>query len=229
MVVGAVVVAAGNGTRMNNSLRKPYIELKGTPILQHTLQKFLVVDEIQEIVLVVHEEEMERTHSLLRLLGTNKIRLQIGGKERHHSVLAGLSNLSDQVTHVLIHDGARPFVSKELIQRLIAEVRHKDAVIPAIPVKDTIKVVQNGRITNTPDRQGLWAAQTPQAFSLALLQEAYRKLEVESLRVTDDASILEQAGYTVYTIEGEGTNIKITSPEDLLYGEAILRWMEEKA
>lgn len=229
MNVGVVIVAAGNGTRMRSSVRKPYIELKGIPILQYTLRTFIDLDEVQEIVLVVHEEEVERTRSLVNVFDSNKIRIQIGGQERHHSVMAGLSAMSEYVTHVLIHDGARPFVSKDLIKRLIAELKDKDAVIPAVPVKDTIKVVQNDRITHTPERQGLWAAQTPQAFSLVLLQEAYRKINLETMRVTDDASLLEQLGHTVYIITGEGTNIKITSPEDLIYGEAILRWMEEKA
>jgi len=229
MSVGLVVVAAGNGTRMGSSVRKPYLYIGDMPILILTLNKFLSISSITEIVLVVHPTEIERTHRLLEEYKMTKIRLAIGGEERQDSVVAGVAALSDHVEYVLIHDGARPFVSPSLIERILNEVKQKGAVIPAVPVKDTIKVVNElGEISYTPDRRSLWAAQTPQAFSLSILRTALQQAREKGMRGTDDASILEMLGYPVYITKGEWTNMKITTPEDLLLGEAILRMMEGK-
>jgi 2-C-methyl-D-erythritol 4-phosphate cytidylyltransferase len=227
MSVGLVVVAAGNGTRMGSPIRKPYLYIGEMPILILTLQKFLSISSITEMVLVVHPTEIERTHRLLEEYKMTKIRLAIGGEERQDSVVAGVAALSDHVEYVLIHDGARPFVSPSLIERILIEVKQKGAVIPAVPVKDTIKVVNElGEISYTPDRRSLWAAQTPQAFSLSTLRTALQQAREKGMRGTDDASILEMLGYPVYITIGEWTNMKITTPEDLLLGEAILRMME---
>jgi len=229
MSVGLVVVAAGNGTRMGSPIRKPYLYIGEMPILILTLQKFLSISSITEMVLVVHPTEIERTHRLLEEYKMTKIRLAIGGEERQDSVVAGVAALSDHVEYVLIHDGARPFVSPSLIERILIEVKQKGAVIPAVPVKDTIKVVNElGEISYTPDRRSLWAAQTPQAFSLSILRTALQQAREKGMRGTDDASILEMLGYPVYITKGEWTNMKITTPEDLLLGEAILRMMEGK-
>lgn len=228
MGVGLVIVAAGNGTRMGGSVRKPYLEIGGTPIVIKTLQQFLQVPEIIEVVLVVHSEESERTKQLLQDYHMHHIRIVSGGVERQHSVINGVRALSTAIESVLIHDAARPFVSVELIHTIIQEVQQRKAVIPAIPVKDTIKMVrETGVIAHTPNRKGLWAAQTPQAFSLALLLHAFTEAEAKGIEGTDDASILEALGHEVYVAMGERTNIKITTPEDILFGEAIVRWMEE--
>lgn len=229
MGVGLVIVAAGNGTRMGGNVRKPYLQLGDDPILILTLKKFLSVTTIDEFVLVVHSDEVQRTEQLLASYHISNVQIVHGGRERQDSVQSGLNALSNKIDYALIHDGARPFVSSELILRLIDEVKNKKAVIPAIPVKDTIKLVEaTGVIVSTPDRKGLWAAQTPQAFSLPLIKRAIEEAEQKGIRGTDDASVLESLGYSVHIEEGEGTNIKITTPEDLLFGEVILRLMEEK-
>ncbi len=227
MRVGLVIVAAGNGTRMGKPVRKPYLQIGDLPILILTLQQFRGIPDINETVLVVHNDEVVRTEQLLLEYGLTYVHVRPGGQERQDSVQIGINALSDDIDHVLIHDGARPFISKVLIHKIIYAVKHKEAVIPAIPVKDTIKVVQvSGVISNTPDRKGLWAAQTPQAFSLALFRRALDEAQQKGIRGTDDASVLEILGYDVHVVEGEGTNIKITTPEDLLYGEVILRSLE---
>lgn len=229
MGVGVIVVAAGNGTRMGSSVRKPYLQLGENPILILTLKNFYNHADIKEMVLVVHQDEMERTRQLLQSHQLADITIVSGGRERQASVRAGVNALSQRVDHVMIHDGARPFVSQQLITRIIDTVKETGAVIPAIPVKDTIKVVNaTGVIANTPDRKGLWAAQTPQAFSLALLRRALDEAERRGIQGTDDASLLEELEHSVHVIEGEGINIKITTPEDLLYGEVILRSLEGK-
>ncbi len=229
MGIGLVIVAAGNGSRMGGTVRKPYLELGGTPILIKTIQQFIHVPDIIESVLVVHSEEIERTSQLLQKYSIRNITVVVGGKERQDSVIAGVHALSSTIDTVLIHDGARPFVSKKLIDTIIQEVQQRKAVIPAIPVKDTIKIVQdNGVIERTPDRKGLWAAQTPQAFSRSYLLRAFAEADTKGITATDDASILEALGYEVYVTTGESTNIKITTQEDLVFGEAIVQWMEEK-
>lgn len=228
MGIGVVIVAAGNGTRMGGTVRKLYLKISGVPILVRTIQQFIDIGNVAEIVLVVHSDEAERTKQLLQENGMDQIKVVFGGVERQDSVYAGVQALSDAIDTVLIHDGARPFVRASLIRTLIEESEHKQAIIPAIPVKDTIKVVQQDKvITSTPDRRGLWAAQTPQAFSLALIRSALQEALARGWRGTDDASLLEAIGHPVHVIEGETTNIKITTPEDLLFGEALVRWMEE--
>jgi 2-C-methyl-D-erythritol 4-phosphate cytidylyltransferase len=229
MGIGLVVVAAGSGTRMGGKVKKPYLELGGIPILARTLQVFTEINSITEKVVVVHKDEVNRTEALLKDYKIEGIRLVIGGKERQDSVFEGLKALSSRVEHVLIHDGARPFVSERLIRTIIDHVKAKDAVIPGIPVKDTIKMLDaSGVVSHTPDRKSLWAVQTPQAFRMSILLDCYERIKDGMIQVTDDASLLEISGVPVYIVEGEQMNIKITTPDDLFLGEAMLRLLEER-
>jgi 2-C-methyl-D-erythritol 4-phosphate cytidylyltransferase len=179
--------------------------------------------------LVVHRDEFDATQQLLQRYEITEYQIVTGGKERQDSVLHGLEALSEAIEYVLIHDAARPFISSDLIECVIHGAREHDAVIPAIPVKDTIKVVETtGVVRYTPDRKSLWAVQTPQAFRLATLKYAIAECEKMGYVGTDDASLLEKIGLPVYIVNGEETNIKITTPNDLIFGEVILRILEER-
>lgn len=229
MSTGLIIVAAGNGTRMGTSIRKPYLQIGETPILILTIRQFYSIPQIKEIVLVVHQDEIANTEQLLFAHQLSNIHVVAGGAERQSSVQIGVHCLSKEVEYVLIHDGARPFVSRALIEQLIQETQQKKAVIPAVPVKDTIKVVKDsGIISATPDRKGLWAAQTPQAFSLTLFKEAMQYAEKKAFNGTDDASLVEYMNAAVHIIPGEETNIKITTPDDLLFAERIHRMKGEE-
>ncbi|MBE3553622.1 MAG: 2-C-methyl-D-erythritol 4-phosphate cytidylyltransferase [Thermicanus sp.] len=224
---GLVVVAAGNSRRMGERVRKPYLPLGSHPLLIHTLQAFQKTQELTKKVLVVHPEEWERTEKLLMKYGINDYELIVGGELRQESVQRGLSLLGNGVEYVLIHDGARPFVSPSLLRRILNEVWLRGAVIPVIPVLDTVKKVDaEGKVIHSVGREFLRAAQTPQAFSLPLLKEVMEKATKMGEIYTDEASMMESVGVPVYTVEGEKTNFKITTPEDLLIAEAwvIGRW-----
>lgn len=223
---GLVVVAAGNGLRMGQSTRKPYLPIGDKPLLVHTLFAFQKIGEISSRVLVVHPEEVERTREILREYQIEGYLLTTGGQLRQESVGAGIERLKGLVDYVLIHDGARPFVSEALIRRVMDAVVKRKAVIPALPVPDTIKRVnREGRILETIDRDHLRAAQTPQAFDLSLLEEVKRKADGLGIEFTDEAAMLEHWGIPVYTVEGDRLNFKITTPIDLMLAEGLIaRW-----
>lgn len=226
MKIGVVIAAAGSGKRMGGTVKKQFLCLKGKPVLLHTVDLFTGLEEVQEIVIVTGAEDMEQTQSLLKPYPS--IRVVPGGKERQDSVFAGLQALSDS-EYVLIHDGARPFVSRSAIQRLVNTVKVRKAAILAVPVKDTIKQVNDqGMVINTPPRESLWAVQTPQAFHLPLIMDAYAQAYEHGFYGTDDASLVERFGGEVSIAMGEYTNIKITTPEDLWMGEMILSKKAEK-
>ncbi|WP_052330172.1 2-C-methyl-D-erythritol 4-phosphate cytidylyltransferase [Thermicanus aegyptius] len=223
---GLVVVAAGNSRRMGEGIRKPYLPLGPHPLLIHTLRAFQETQELTKKVLVIHPEERERTEKLLLKYGIDDYELAVGGELRQESVQRGLSLLGDGVEYVLIHDGARPFVSPSLLRRILNQVWLRGAVIPVIPVLDTVKKVDaEGRVIHSVDRELLRAAQTPQAFSLPLLKEVMEKVAKTGEIYTDEASMMESMGIPVYTVEGEKINFKITTPEDLLVAEA---WVKER-
>jgi len=219
----AIIPAAGHGTRMNLDHPKQYHLLAGTPILIHTVRAFLRNAHIGPIVVVVPAVWQERTRDLLDEYGlTLGVTITAGGERRQDSVLAGLIILSESIDIVLVHDGARPLVSDDLISRCyLGAIRH-GAVIAAIPVKDTLKRCSPAfTVTSTIDRENLWQAQTPQAAGLQLLKQAYALAGGRD--VTDEASLLELAGIPVIVVEGSETNIKITRPEDLVVAEKIMK------
>lgn len=226
----ALVVAAGKGRRMGGSISKQYLELAGKPILVHTLLAFERSSLIDEVLLVVGAEDLDRCQTFIDRYELSKLRQIIaGGRERQHSVRLGLQTLADSsesTEFVLIHDGVRPFVDDELLERIMhaLTVGQRAALVAAIPVKDTIKTVEPTECTigQTLDRERLWAIQTPQAFRMSLIMEAHLQAEREQYLGTDDAVLAERAGEPVYIVPGDDLNIKVTTPADLLLAEAIL-------
>ena len=217
---GAVIVAAGNASRMGG-IDKVMAELGGEPMILRTVRAFQECDPIKEIVIVTREDLLEPIAALT--VGMDKVKTVVsGGKSRQESVSKGLAALSDKVKLAAIQDGARPFASWQMIDRVVRAANTYSAAAPAIPVKDTIKVVNGGVVTNTPDRKTLMAVQTPQVFDLALLRGALKKAEDDGAEVTDDCSAVERMGMSVKIVEGDERNIKITTPMDLKIAALIL-------
>ena len=203
---------------------KQYHRLAGVPILVHTIRAFVAVPSIDCIIVVVPQDFIAETFQLLTKynLTSATITVTAGGRRRQDSVLAGMKCLTDATEVVLVHDGARPLVTPDLIQRCLEAAWQHGAAIAAIPVKDTLKRSQQGQtIAATVDRQGLWQAQTPQAARISLLKQAYAAFG--DREVTDEAALLELAGIAVTLIEGSETNIKITRPLDLILAEKIMQ------
>jgi 2-C-methyl-D-erythritol 4-phosphate cytidylyltransferase/2-C-methyl-D-erythritol 2,4-cyclodiphosphate synthase len=221
--VAVIIPAAGSGTRMGLGHPKQYHLLHDAPILIHALRAFVAVPLINRIVVVVPQDHLAETRQLLMeyMLACAAITVTAGGRRRQDSVLAGMQCLTDATEIVLVHDGARPLVSADLIQRCLEAAWEHGAAIAAIPVKDTLKRAHaDGTIACTVDRKELWQAQTPQAVRFSLLKQAYAMLGDRD--VTDEAALLEQAGIAVTLIEGSETNIKITRPDDLILAEKIM-------
>lgn len=216
--IGVIIPAAGHGKRMKSDVSKQYIEINGKPILAYTLEKFQECDLIDEIILVVGEEEVGYVEKYIKKrYGFSKIiHIVAGGKERQDSVYEGLKATDDTTDIVLIHDAARPLISLEAIEKIINETIKFQACIFGVKVKDTIKVVDDhGNVSMTPDRNKLYAIQTPQAFEKSIIIEAYKKGAKEGFRATDDSMLVERySNIKVKVIEGSYSNIKITTPED---------------
>lgn len=219
--VGAVIVAAGRGTRMGTAESKQYLLLQDKPIIVHTLEVFQKHEFISEIVLVTGEEDVQRCRQWVQTYKLDKVTAVIpGGAERQHSVRRGLNELT--TTWVMVHDGVRPFVQGSEIKACYERARTAGASVLAVPVKDTIKLVDSeGKVLSTPDRRSLWAIQTPQTFRLSDLLLAYEEAERDGFLGTDDASLAERSGISVSVVEGSYRNIKITTPEDLDFAEYI--------
>ncbi|MGE4213560.1 MAG: 2-C-methyl-D-erythritol 4-phosphate cytidylyltransferase [Anaerotignaceae bacterium] len=218
---GAVIVAAGSGKRMGGDVSKQFLCLGQKPIIVHTVGKFEKIKEIDEIVLVTSLAYIQYVKELKKEFGWKKVTVVEGGKERYNSVLKGIYALSENTQMVLIHDGVRPFVSEKNILDIVEKTQQTGSCILAVPVKDTIKVVDgNGIVMGTPDRGTLWSVQTPQGFKLELLKKAYQSID-DFETVTDDAMVMEKAGYSVAVVTGSYQNIKITTPEDLAIGMAM--------
>ncbi|MBW2649685.1 MAG: 2-C-methyl-D-erythritol 4-phosphate cytidylyltransferase [Deltaproteobacteria bacterium] len=222
----AIIVAGGSGRRMLDDLPKQYLSLDGIPILGRTLIKFEKASSVDRIVLVVPKDDMDYAKN--KIVGKYQIlkakHIQAGGETRQDSVRNGLEMVDDRDDVIVIHDGVRPFLSEELIDLSIREAVRNGAVIPVIPLKNTIKIVgEDGIIRDTPDRSDLRLAQTPQAFRREIILEAYRSAYREGFYGTDDASLVERMGVPVQTIPGLYDNIKITTPEDLDLGELLLK------
>lgn len=228
---GAIVLAGGKGRRMNSEIQKQYLMLAGKPLIVYSLEAF-EHSPADEIVLVTGAGERDYVcRNILVPGGFQKVSKVVeGGKERYHSVYAGLLALQG-CDYVLIHDSARPLVSREIICRAIQGAMDYQACVTAVPVKDTIKEAdETGTAIRTLDRDRLWQIQTPQAFDYSLIREAYDWLmEKESRQpgITDDAMVLESyGGGPVRLVEGSYTNLKVTTPEDMLVAEVLL---EEKS
>lgn len=225
-MICAVIVAGGSGSRMQAPEKKQYLHLAGLPILCHTLMAFDCVTDLDQICLVVPKEDLEKCKMdvLAPLSLVHDIQLVAGGRRRQESVLNGLNRLDGDSGIVMIHDGVRPFVRPELIERCLGGVRATGACIPAIPATDTLKQVDaNGVIVSTLARQAIRFAQTPQTFSIDLIRRAHHDAARKKLAVTDDASVAEHFGASVTVVPGDPDNIKITTPHDLIVARAIFK------
>ncbi len=217
---GAVIVAAGMASRMGG-IDKVMAPVCGEPMILRTVQAFQECDVISEIVVVTREDLVGPITDLCHGLGKLQAVI-VGGKTRQESVLAGLGALSEAVKLAAIHDGARPLISWQVIDRTVRAANSYGAAAPAIPVKDTVKVVTGGIVSQTPDRAGLKAVQTPQVFDVELLRAALQKATEDKAQITDDCSAVERLGMSVKIVEGEERNIKVTTPLDLEIAEAFL-------
>lgn len=221
---GAVIVAAGTASRMGG-IDKVMAILKGEPMIVHTVRTFQNCDAIREIVIVTREDLLRPIMTLCRQF--DKVRAVVaGGDSRPESVSNGLNALSERVKLAAIQDGARPLITWQVIDRVVRAANTYGAAAPAVPVKDTIKVVKGGVVAATPDRSKLQAVQTPQVFDLDLLRSALKKAQEDGAEITDDCSAVERLGMSVKIVEGDERNMKVTTPIDLKIAEALMEETE---
>ena len=222
----AIVLAAGQGKRMNSKIQKQFLMLKGKPVLYYSLAVFEESPEIDEIILVTGKECIEYCKKeIIEVYGFQKVKHIVpGGQERYDSVYAGLC-ACENCEYVFIHDGARPFVTEEIIVRTKEAVKKYGACIAGMPSKDTVKFAdENGLVESTPNRSRVWSIQTPQVFAYKLIRNAHEKARQYDMKeITDDSMLIEQyGGVKVRLVEGSYENLKITTPEDILVAEKIL-------
>jgi 2-C-methyl-D-erythritol 4-phosphate cytidylyltransferase len=226
MKADAVIVSAGKGVRFVEGKKKQFYSLAGKPILAHTLDKFETCPLIRSILLVVGQEDMDFClKEVIEKYKFQKIsQIVPGGKRRQESVKNGMDVLPKDTDIVVIHDGVRPFVSKAMIEDSIHSAVRYGAVVLAMPVKDTIKMSHpDGTVLKTLDRESLWQVQTPQTFQVNIIKEAYHRATEDGFIGTDDASLVERMGGKVHILPGSYTNIKITTPEDLLLANLFVK------
>lgn len=218
--VGAIIVAAGKSERMGG-VEKIFATINGKPLISHVVETFQQSPIIDCIVIVLAKDKVGIGLDLAKKYHWSKvIAICAGGTRRQDSVSEGLKQF-DKVDWVMIHDGARPCITQDIIERGLEQAKDTGAAVPAMPVADTIKVVStDSYVKGTPPRDKLWAVQTPQVFRFDIISEAHRKAKDD---VTDDASMVESLGYNVKVFRGSYTNIKVTIPEDLIIAEAIIK------
>ena len=225
--ITAVILAGGSGSRMAEAMPKQYLEIGAKPILNHSIDAFENAECINEIILVVPCGQVEYCRQTIVEPGNYAKVTKIieGGATRQESSFKGILATDKANDFIMIHDGARPFVQAEEISKMAKELTEKNALIMAVPVKDTIKKVSGGNvIEETLERKHLWAALTPQGFRRDSIIQAHEKALENGYQATDDASLLEIMGQKVHIIEGSYMNIKITTKEDVVFGEAILAY-----
>lgn len=224
MRVAAVIPAGGVGRRMGG-VRKQYLELAGTPLLVHTLRPFLEHPYVEWVIVALPPDDVASPPPWLAELN-GRIMLVPGGEERGDSVARALEHVPQEADVVVIHDAARPLLTRTLIDRALRVAARGDGAVAAVPLADTVKDVDAGGVVQgTPDRDRLWRAQTPQAFPRALVLDAYRRAQQDGFRGTDDASLVEHYGGRVLIVEGAPENLKVTGPADVIVAEALLRGM----
>ncbi len=221
----AVIVAAGKGTRMKSRVAKQYLIINEKPVLYYAIKAFSA-SSVDEIVIVCGKDDIDYVKAeIVDKYGFDKVFAVIaGGRERYDSVFAGLQTAGES-DYVLIHDGARPLISVDTIEKGLQAAKEFDACVVGVPVKDTIKIADESAVVQcTPDRSVMWQAQTPQCFKTQVIMQAYRQFfEKGGADVTDDASVVELYGsIPVHMVECSGLNLKITTPEDILIAEAML-------
>lgn len=217
----AVVVAAGRGVRMGAAVNKVLLPLRGEPVIRHAVRAFCEADEIDGVVVVASADETEQMRAAL--CGLEKVCAIVpGGSTRQESVKNGLDALPKEARIALVHDGARPLISRELIARCIRQTEDCGSAVVCTPVTDTVKVEKDGCVVRTLDRSLLRAVQTPQCFFAGELKAAYEAAARDGVSVTDDASVMEHAGHSVHLLESSEVNFKLTTPEDLRRAEDII-------
>jgi len=226
----ALIPAAGMGKRMGASINKQYLQLNGMPIVARTISVFEQCPLIDAIYLVIPAEEIPYCQEhVVEACGFSKVTTIVpGGRERQQSVMNGLKAMREYVCDedvILIHDGVRPLVTENMLRDSIKIAGIHDGAVAAVPVKDTIKTVQHGVVRDTPPRELLWQAQTPQSFRFGKIFAAHLSAEADGFAGTDDSSLIERSGGEVHIIQGDYRNIKITTPEDLILAEAFLSVM----
>lgn len=230
----AVIPAAGAGKRMGMGMNKAFVHVREVPILVHCMKMLAETNLIARAIVVLAADEVAYGEKLLQSY-SQKYFPQLpfcvvaGGKERQDSVANALAVIEEENCYVAVHDGARPFAGREVFERTLAAAKKHGAAIAAVPVKNTIKVVDNnGKVVATPVRSSLQAVQTPQIFAVELLKNAYAYLKEHPAQVTDDASVVELLGKDVFVAQGRYENIKITTPEDLIFAENFLKRQEQE-
>ncbi len=224
--VTALIPAAGMGRRMGRAVAKQFLPLGDKPMLAHTLLAFQRSTDVDEIIPILSEDDMEHClQDVIEAFHITKVKtLVVGGKERQDSVYNGIGKLAKDAAVVLVHDGVRPFVTAEMIKECVDHARKGECVAVGVPLKDTIKEVDDsGSVRRTLERSRLWAIQTPQAFPAKVLKKAYEECYKKKFNATDDATLAERAGNRVRVLMGSYENIKITTPEDLILAEEILK------
>ena len=222
--IAALIVAAGSGKRMGGDVPKQFLEIGGEPILRLTLERFQQASLVSHIYVVTSRHSIDRYGAIFKdEWGITKVaKIVAGGAERHHSVWAGLQALEDSVEIVLIHDGVRPFVSPQIIEKSVQAAKNFGAAVVGVSPKDTVKHVNHERINGTIDRHSVLLAQTPQTFQKKLIISAYEHAFLKNEFSTDDAALVENLGREVVVVPGDSRNIKITTPEDLLIARAFM-------
>ena len=224
-----IIAAAGNGKRMGTDIPKQFLDIKGKPVLGYTVEAFEKNENIDSIIIVTSAEKIDYCRKeIVEKYSFNKvIKIVEGGSERQFSVYNAIKAIDENTDIVLIQDGARPFIMKEDIDKVIKGVIENGAAVMAVKSKDTIKVAdENGFVKDTPDRSFIWNIQTPQGFLLPIIKEAYKKAEEDRFIGTDDSMLAERLGYKVKLIEGHYTNIKITTKDDLWVAKNILEGLK---
>ena len=224
--VTALIPAAGMGKRMGKAIAKQFLPLGDMPMLAHTLLAFQRTTEVDEVIPILSQEDLEGClKDVIEQFHITKVRtLVVGGKERQDSVANGLNKLEKDTAIVLVHDAVRPFVTTEMIRESIDYAKKGESVAVGVPLKDTVKEVNTkSMVVKTLERSRLWAIQTPQTFPVKVIRQAYAAAQKQNMYGTDDAMLVERAGNRVRVIMGSYENIKITTPEDLLLAEEILK------
>ncbi len=226
--IGVIIPAAGSGKRLGKSVAKTWLDIEGRPMIAWTIEAFLHQDWIDEIVLVTKEETVENLEALCKTdlaiannrrvnSGELSIKTTSGGAERVASVYNGLKEISEEVDYVLVHDGARPLLSEEVLERILEDVVRHGTSVACVPSKDTVKIATDDQhVDYTPDRSRVFSVQTPQAFEKEMLLRAYEQGRLEGAVPTDDSSLVEALGVKVKLTLGSYENIKVTTEEDLM-------------
>ncbi len=227
----AIIAAAGLGLRLKSNIPKPYLLLDDIPILAHTLEAFEDCLDVTSVYLVVAEDKIDycQRHIVDKYQLDKVAKIITGGKRRQASVCNGLQKIAADTDIVVVHDGARPLLRPQLISSCIREAQSCGAAIAALPINDTIKQVTNeNQIEKTIARNGLWVAQTPQAFSYLLLKKAFDEAYRSGFEGTDEAGLVERIGHGIKIVMGSAYNIKVTTPDDLVLAEAVLNIMKQQ-